>query len=318
MTKPPEGANAPIVAALRGEVGPQVRKLKKRFSRAKKGEPEGVHDARTTLRRLRVQLEIMGRTAFDPERAARLERKLRGLEKSLSAERDAEVMLAHFQDHVKRSRSDRKELAELGAVLDRERRRGASEVQQSLAKRPRRKAVRALSRYIGKDRYVVLQPPKDATKASPSRVRDFTDGELWHLYDLARAYEALLRKDPHCTDVAVLHHFRSACRQLRFALELFEGALPRASRIAKDLHEVQDQIGEMHDHHVAVMSIEDWIAHGALRPTRALRRYVDQRVRERDALRRRYEARWLEILSPDFRQRLELALEPDARVARAA
>jgi CHAD domain-containing protein len=302
-------ADTPIVDSLRQDVGDHVRKLKKRLGKARKGDPEGVHDARTLLRRIRVEVDIMGRTAFDPAQAERLDGRLRTIEKALSAERDADVMLQHVGPRARKLSG----LAGLRKLLERERRRSASKAKKILARRRRRKVLRALRRYFRRAAVLDMSPAN--RKPAPFRVRDFTHEELWHYYDLARVYEMRLVDGKNHPDS--LHQYRSSCRRLRFAIELFGEALPKTTDIVAHLHELQRQIGDMHDHHVAVTSIRRWVSCGELRPSPTLARYVEQREHARDELRRRHEAEWLEVMGLGFRERLAEALEVERLSERA-
>ena len=171
----------------------------------------------------------------------------------------------------------------------------------------RKKIVRALRAYAEDEAEVTLAQPKDQTKAAPSRVRDFTHEEIWHRYDAVRAYE------PRLSDGAdAIHHYRSACRELRFLLELFGEALPESAPIAEELRALQDQVGEMHDHHVAVTRIEAWRARGELHASRELDAYVEARARARDQMRERLLFPWQGPLRQEFRARLARALEAEA------
>ncbi len=44
-----------------------------------------------------------------------------------------------------------------------------------------------------------------------------------------------------------LHHMRIACKRLRYALEVFSEGLPRLTKAALTLRELQDTLGELHD-----------------------------------------------------------------------
>jgi CHAD domain-containing protein len=301
----------PIDAALERSVGEHVAKLKKRLRRAEDAEPEGVHDARTSLRRVREDLVVMGETVFDRDRAAALEDALHELEKALSKPRDADVMLGLVRAHGEQHRTDRAGLAELEARLQDRRERSA---------RRARKLLRADGRAVVRDVRKLLSSAGDAaaggcgdpSKAAPRLVHHFTREAIYRAYDGVLAYDT-----KHAPDVESLHRFRSACRRLRYAFELFDEALDGGERIVRELRGAQDDVGQMHDHHVAATRVETWVRDGKLRATAELERFVEAREREREALRERALRRFEAILGGGFRASLASAID-GAVCARAA
>src|SRR5438270_508015 len=113
----PEGnamqADEPMVAALRDVVAPRVYKLRKRLKKAKRGDPEGVHDSRTELRRLRTDLDLMGHTVFDTEATTQLCRRMHELEQVLAKTRDTDVLIDDLDRYLKRQTKERAGLGDL-------------------------------------------------------------------------------------------------------------------------------------------------------------------------------------------------------------
>ena len=98
---------------------------------------------------------------------------------------------------------------------------------------------------------------------------------------------------------------------MRFSLEAFEDALPAMRPIARELHALQDGIGQLHDHEVALELIMRWCRKSKLEMTPALERYVVHRKRAKDRLRAQAEPRWLSVLGAGFRRRIARALEKE-------
>jgi CHAD domain-containing protein len=284
---------------LRAEVAEHAKKLRKRLKRARAGDVDGVHDSRTMLRRLRTELEVMADTVFDRRDATRVEERLHRLEAALAKLRDTDVLLADTKAYARKRRAD---LAPLVAFLEKRRAKAARAARRDLgSSKEAPRAIRSLLTHPRDAR------AKDPSKATPRLVRHFTHEEIWRTYDAIRAYD--VRFAP---DAQVLHRMRSACRRLRFVLELFGGALPNADRVARDLHRVQDEIGELHDHHVAALAIARWLEQGKLPRSEPIDAYLAHRAEARDALRERLEARWLTVLGRPFRERLASVLEREA------
>lgn len=286
--------------AMRDEVASQADRLKKRLKKAHAGGEKGVHKARTELRRLRVELDTMGHTAFDPRVTAKLERRLHTIERALAKTRDTDVLLADVRAH--------RELADVCERLERRRKRAAASARKALDRKTR-SALDARLRRAVKPKHVIIAAPRNPARAAPVLVRHFTHREIWRRYDALRAYDARLP-----ADVATLHKLRSACRELRFTLEAFETAVRALEPIARALHQLQDEMGELHDHQVAIELLEKWRRKGKIRSTEALDRYLARRAEARDELRSASEPRWLRVLGESFRLGLARALEGQAQI----
>jgi CHAD domain-containing protein len=300
----------PMVRALQGAVEPRIKKLEKRLKKAKAGDPDGVHDSRTELRRVRAELDLMGSTVFDSKATSRLAGRLHALEQALAKARDTDVLLDDLNRYLARRPGDEEGLSELRDRLVKRRDKGAREANLALAGKLPRTVLRELRGLMAAKNVVTLRPPKNPARAAPELVRHFTHAEIWRLYEHLRAYDARLP-----ADVETLHKFRSACRQLRFAIEALADALPAMEPIARELHALQDEIGTVHDHQVALDLLTRWRDKGKLASTPELERYLSHHERARDRLRGRFEARWLGVLGPDFRRRLAEAVELEANAA---
>jgi CHAD domain-containing protein len=209
------------------------------------------------------------------------------------------MLRAYAEEHGDEARG----LAELEARLAKRRKKGVRELKRGL--RGHRAVVRAIER-LARDG-VVVRPSKNPAKAGPVLVHHFTRETLWKQYDAVLAYDTRRRPDP-----ATLHAFRTACRRLRYALELFSDVLPDARPVVDELHGLQTEIGDMHDAHLAAELLGRWFRAGKLRATPELRRFVRDRRHVRDAARGRLGERFETVLGPRFREGLTRALEHEA------
>jgi CHAD domain-containing protein len=288
----------PMAEALHAALEAYARKLKKRLRKAARGDEDAIHDARTTLRRIREGLVIMGRTVFQPSRVARLERGLHEVEQTLGATRDDDVLAAHLDAWLKHApRHSRAELAPFRAFVRRRRRRDARRLSREIARARMNRPVRAAWRFLcGRVRSAV-PPPRNPARAVPTLVRHFLPDETWHAYEEILAYETRLP-----ADLDVIHKVRSSCRRLRYALELFAEALPPATEdFVDELRALQDRLGELHDHVVAIDRIDDWLARGKVPASAALAAYRASRATERDRLRDEFEPEWRAVTGDAFR-----------------
>jgi CHAD domain-containing protein len=297
-------ADEPMVAALREVVEPRVNKLRKRLKKAKRGDPEGVHDSRTELRRLRADLDLMGHTVFDTEATAQLCRRMHDLEQGLAKTRDADVMIDDLDKYLQRHTKERAGIGELRKLLVKQKHKAERRARRALSGSARRDVVGKLERFLRRKAVVREKTPGSSAKATPTLVRHFTRQEIWRRYDALWAYDARLPGD-----IETLHKLRSSCRQMRFALEAFSDALPTVKPIARELHRVQDEIGELHDHHIALGLMDRWRRKGRLATTPALEHYLAYHARTRDRIRGRFEPHWLSLFGEEFRRRVFRSLE---------
>jgi CHAD domain-containing protein len=296
-----------MVEALREVVEPGVKKLRKKLKKASAGKPDGVHGGRTELRRLRTELSIMGDTVFDTSKIEPICEQMHDLERSLAKARDTDVLLEHLDDHLAKRPRDQAGLKDVRRRLGRRRDEAARAAKRALAPKTRRRVIDALRDLLQKRSSVVARSPNHPAKAAPLLVRHFTREEIWHRYDALRAFDAR-----PSSDIETLHKVRSQCRQLRFALEAFEGALPASAPIARELHLLQDEIGEVHDHQVAIDLLGRWREEGKVASNESLDRYLAARAKARDRLQARYGRHWRTVFGPAFRRRLAHALEREA------
>ncbi|HEY1959178.1 MAG TPA: CHAD domain-containing protein [Polyangiaceae bacterium] len=291
---------AKMADAMREELASRADQLRKRLKKAHRGSAQGVHKARTELRRIRVELGTMGHTAFDPRVTTKLEDRLRDVERALAKTRDTDVLLSDVRAH--------RDLRKVCKRLEQRRRRSAKRARKALDRKTRR-ALDTRLRRAAKPKHVAIGKSKNPAYAAPMLVRHFTHREVWRRYDTLRAYDACLP-----ADVATLHKLRSACRELRYTLEAFQPALPGLEPIARALHALQDEMGELHDHQVAIDLLGRWRRKKKIASTEALERYLARRAEARDELRSRSEPRWLGVLGESFRLELARALEPHAEI----
>ncbi len=282
----------PLVDAARALLTHAERALHDVLPNARRGDPDAVHDARARLRRVRTEIEALAPIVFRRRAAHRAERRLRQLERALARSRDDDVLLASVQAHQKARPDEREDLKSLVSLLEHRRRNDRVRRRDALDKRRCREA-RAALRELGRR---ARHRPSDLRE----RVRDVVPELVW------RSLDEVLAFDPHTGDPETLHRLRSSCRRLRFTLEMFERALVRPATLTRTLVVAQDELGALHDHHVAITRIERWLARGELDTSRGLDAYIA--TRRAAALRIVRQRKWLSVFAPDFRQAIERAL----------
>jgi CHAD domain-containing protein len=257
-----------------------------------------------------VGLEVMGGTAFEAAPTRSAARALRDVERALGPTRDDDVLVEHLDRWLEGAEARRSaQAAPLRERVRKQRTKHARALARALERKPARAAMRQLRRLLEHPEEAATRPPANAARTAPNLVRHFVRRVAWQAYEEVLAYEVRGTED-----IDVAHKFRSACRRLRFTLELFEGATHGIESIVEPLHALQSRLGDLHDHAVAVARVKKWLAHSRLPRTPAIVDYVEQRARARGALLAEFEALRASVSALPFREALFQALEgPSAR-----
>jgi CHAD domain-containing protein len=285
---------------------------------------EALHDLRVALRRLRSTLRAyrpwLGGTA-----AKKLRRRARDLGRSTSAARDADVQLAWLRaqgaalaprEHAGLRWLEERVAARRDATYDRLARRLPRALAKLEQRLRRRLAVYRVKVRVGDDAAV---PLFGAVTAGALRT---LAGEL--LDALEGVADA--------ADAAGQHAARIATKRVRYLLEPLTTRVPGGRALVRQLQQLQDVLGELHDAHVLAGELAAAVAEAAAARARYLyeravngqapgrRRPPELRLSpragllalarrlraERDALFERYTVAWLPRMS-DLAAQLERA-----------
>ena len=210
------------------------------FPRLDRGDdPEGLHDFRVGLRRLRSALR-----SYEPElRGAlskKVSRKLRRLARATGASRDAEVHEAWLEGERGSLGPAEQAGAEYFArrLADARRDADAELEEEVLARFPklRGRTARALRRYTAT---VDVERPDGAETFGAVTAR--------LLRALAAELESRLGAVRSADEVEEAHEARIAGKRLRYALEPLGPFVEEVPPIVKRLKRLQDALGELHD-----------------------------------------------------------------------
>ncbi len=292
-------AGQPIAEALHGQLAPLAKALRKKLRKAAGGKPKAVHDARIILRRLQEGLTVMGRTTGRGGTAFAVADSLRSIERRLGPTRDDSVLLEQIAGWLTRAGADRAETVQpMVEWLNGERRRHARSMAVELRRRRTRRVLRRLDRWLSNRLRHAAEVRPSPAKAAPFLVRHFIPEETWHAYGRILAFE--LRP---LTGVDVIHKVRSACRRLRYVLELFQSALPSAAAAAiiASLQRLQDRLGDLHDHAVAVDRLEMAVHSAKFPDSVPLQEYLAHRRQLRDQMVAEFQEEWRLLRGEAFR-----------------
>jgi inorganic triphosphatase YgiF len=234
----PPGAS--LEATLRAVLGEGVRHLTANQLAAEPGEgPEGVHQMRVAIRRLRSALRLFG--AWLPVRAAQtLTSELRWLGRELGRARDLDVFTLELLGPLAERQPDDQGLAALEEAAEAARAEAYDAVRSALRSPRYTLLVLQLGRFA---EGAALRRGLLATLQAPARraVRPLLRERAASMQQLGEQLERLSASE--------LHRLRIRTKRLRYAIELV-GPLfgaKEAARSARRLAELQDALGHLND-----------------------------------------------------------------------
>jgi CHAD domain-containing protein len=237
--------NQPIGEASLEVLNDHIRKAARKVKLAARGDADGVHDLRVAIRKIRAALSILRETLIGDDVARKEEAKLARLFSALGWVRDNDVMaervLAMGKDHV---------TDEVGKIISKKLHARGRRAKKRLGAVIRKDdPVRLLEKILTK----VARAEVAATRANPAGddhrtlVRHHAGGVLVRRFELVLAFEVVVPGS-----LEDMHRLRVAIKQLRYALDFFADALGGAAdALDRVLERAQNELGEVHDHHVA-------------------------------------------------------------------
>jgi CHAD domain-containing protein len=248
-------------AALVDYLAAHVDRLAAEDLRARRGEPDSVHQLRVAARRMRSALQSY-RRLLDRERSEPLVDALRELARALAPARDAEVLHARIRDGLAGLEPELL-LGPVQAQVTRHYARveaeAAAAVLSTLDADPYARLRRDLDELLQRPPLTkrAARPARKELPAHVKRAARRLDQAVTVAIDPARPADE--------RDVAV-HNARKAGKRLRYATEVARPAAGKdAKRFAKELKGFQDALGEHQDTVVAREALRELaaLAHGS-------------------------------------------------------
>jgi CHAD domain-containing protein len=237
--------SSPARAVVARRLSEQVAALKIHDSEVRRDAPDGVHQTRVTIRRIRSALATF-RPLIDRSVTEPLRDELQWIGRALSDARDAEVIRIRLMDTLDR------EPAEL--VLGRVRRRIDGDLKLAY-KDARARALEAMEspRYMrllnGLDELVASGPWSGAADEAAGDVLPRRVRREWKRF--RRRVKAAQDADEGAVDLR-LHEARKAAKRVRYAAETLQPIYGKdAKRLAKRVKNVQTTLGDNQDSVVA-------------------------------------------------------------------
>lgn len=222
----------PVSAVARRAINDRLRAVNAHLrtaADATSDEGEAIHQLRVASRRAAAALDAFAELCPRRKRAA-WKRRLRRIRRRAGEFRDLDVLVARYQ-------------SEPGTILERllERRAAARPVIGKLRKRwRRRKCKRRIGRLVRRVRWRADDPEPTVEQIARDRLRAACDRLL-----------AAAAAQPG--DVEALHRLRIRGKQLRYAMEIFAGAMPESVReeLYPMVETLQKHLGRINDHATA-------------------------------------------------------------------
>jgi CHAD domain-containing protein len=242
---PEDGRLADVVAA---SISDALARIVRNDPQARLGEPEGVHQLRVAMRRLRSDLRTLG-DAVDPHWREEIEPRLRAIADAAADARDADVMSVRLRAEQDGSTTV---LAPLVETLDRKRVAARGQLMEALD---------------GPEYVALLNDLVAAIQNAPAGPADAPAADALGPLVLD-AWDRLQRRaddlDADTPDEA-FHRTRIAVKRARYAAELAARSLSGkaadgAARLGERLAGLQDLLGDVQDAAVAEDLIRDTLA----------------------------------------------------------
>ncbi|OQA46179.1 MAG: CHAD domain protein [Chloroflexi bacterium ADurb.Bin325] len=271
---------------------------------------EALHDMRVATRRMRaaygVFAEYYDRATLDP-----FNKGLRRTGRSLGAVRDLDVLLEKAEAY--RAALPPEATADIDPLLEEWRARREKARGRMLAYLD----GQSYRTFVADFRTFLATPDAGALAYAaeqpvPYQVRHVVPRLIFTRYEAVRAYEPVIAAAP----LPTYHLLRIDCKRLRYALEFFRDVLgPEAAGLIKQVTALQDLLGALQDAHVAEGLIAEFLQKRSRRrkkapavPLAGVERYLAaQRATQEDLL-VLFPPAWAEIVGPDFRRALALAV----------
>ncbi len=255
-------------------------------------DPEGAHQMRVGLRRLRAALQMLRKTLAAPG-FERFETEAEALGDALGPVRNFDALDAHLAALRDAGAIDRRDHRALHKAVTAQRSALYGQVRAALGNERSRRFLEELAAWIA-DRGWRNELPERRLRLLARPARRLAERAL------DRLERQSLKRGRHFAQLSPLrrHKFRIATKKLRYAAKLFaplfgldeDGAHGKSGRRAKRylrrLGKLQDALGEDHDSFVMPILLED-LGHGTDSPDahRAIAAVLHAKQRRRPALR---------------------------------
>lgn len=263
-------------------------------------DPEALHDMRVATRRMRAALALFA-PYYKPKVLKPLGKGLRRTGRTLGAVRDLDVLIGKARTYGERLMSEgHGDLTPLLEAWTATREEARGRMLAYLDGPAYRRFVAGFTAFL------VAPAAPAASPTASDQVRHVVPRLILERYEVVRSFERLLPDG----DLATYHALRIECKGLRYALEFFREVLgPETPALIKQVTAMQDLLGELQDARVAEQLLTSFLEEApATADLTGVKTYLAaQQSRQRELL-AAFPAPWADLVGPDFRRRLALAI----------
>lgn len=205
-------------------------------------DPEGVHQMRVSVRRLRTSLKVF-RDFIDPARVAWMMDELKWLGSALGPARDWDVYITEMLQEVEGYGVNAKAVAALRTAAEDKRKRAYETVRKTLRSQRYAKMAFRLTAFAAVEGWLAM--PLDPQDPLLTPLRDSAADIL------AKPHRKLIKQAKGLVDqdIEARHDVRIRLKKLRYAVDFLRGTFPgdNTRKYMKYLQKLQDQFGHLND-----------------------------------------------------------------------
>lgn len=228
-----------LPSLLLAELG-HIKRWRRKAIKGK--DPEGVHQLRVSLRRMRSALKVFS-PVLNPGYRRRWRSELKSLAKELDHVRDLDVFL---ETHYSTTKAD----SALESLLRKQKKQSQKKLAGQLRSKSFQKPCRKLKKQLKHKRWA------DRHCRNTSMLTTTLAGK-----QLQQRYEVILQQKStlKLEDETALHQLRISIKQLRYGCELLAPVLKKKKNAAfiKAMKDLQDDLGLIHDASVQQAMLKD-------------------------------------------------------------
>ena len=205
-------------------------------------DPEGVHQMRVSVRRLRTSLKVFG-DVIDPARVSWMADELKWLGGKLGPARDWDVYITEMLAQVSGYGVNDTAMQALLAAAEEKRQRAYNTVRRTLRSARYAKLMFRLTAFVAVEGWLAM--PLDTSDPLFKPLED-TAGDI-----LAKPHRKLIKQAKGLAgqDMEARHEVRIRLKKLRYAVDFLRGVYPGPDtrNYIKSLQTLQDQFGHLND-----------------------------------------------------------------------
>jgi CHAD domain-containing protein len=220
---------------------------------------EELHDMRVAAMRIKAAFDIFAPYLNMKKMTPHL-KNVRRTRRKLGYVRDMDVFLQNLGSYCGQLPDEGREgLRDMMDAIEIERAKKRGEMLVYLDGENYGRFKKRFNKALGKDDLWDMDTLGTDGNPLPHRVRDTLPVLVYGQFSALLAYDEFVSGDPHEIPVELLHRLRIDVKIMRYTLEFFRDVLEKdAKPLIRNLKDLQDNLGDMHDASVAVELLQGY------------------------------------------------------------